>query len=74
MKQFFRYVLGTLFSPRRTFITLLTDSHRLYHGTGAALLLGILYTIIVYFGYLNGFGAVVEPWIPLSGTAAKLHL
>ena len=66
MTKFLKYTFGTLISPRKTFNELLQDPDRFNHGTAVTIFVGILYTITVISGYLNGFGAIVKPWIPLS--------
>jgi hypothetical protein len=37
----------------------------LRYGVGGCLVMGVLYTITVLVGYLHGFGAVWEPWLPI---------
>ena len=51
--------------PQRTARHLVEDPHRFREGTAACLLMGVLYTISVFVGYLHGFGAVMEPWLPI---------
>ena len=68
-----RYAAGTLTRPQATFRELLDDPLSMGYGFAAILLTGGLYTITVIFGYLNGFGAVVQPWIPLPAEDYYLY-
>jgi len=51
--------------PASTVATLKQDPSFFGYGIGAWLLMGLMYTVTVLIGYLNGFGAVVKPWIPI---------
>jgi hypothetical protein len=65
MQGFIGYVVGIALLPRKTTRRLLEDPHRLRQTTAASLLMGVLYTASVFIGYLHGFGAVMEPWLPI---------
>ena len=62
---FLGYIVGMAARPVSTTRRLLVEPNRLRHGVFACLLLGTLYTVSVFIGFLNGFGAVVEPILPI---------
>jgi hypothetical protein len=64
-RQLVDYIIRIALRPGTTAKALLEDKSPLSYGVGATLLIGIMYTITVFFGYINGFGAVVEPWLPI---------
>jgi hypothetical protein len=74
MKKFLKYVLGTLVCPESTLEKILEEPSRLVYGTGAVIFVGVLYTTAALIGYFHGFGAVVEPWIPISAEHYYLYL
>lgn len=59
------YVVGMALHPQSTARRLVEDPHRLHEGIAACLSMGVLYTISVFVGYLHGFGAVMDPWLPI---------
>lgn len=60
-----RYVLHMSVLPSRATDRLLGDPQHLRHGVVAWLLIGILYGLTALTGGLNGFGAVLAPWVPI---------
>lgn len=72
MRELIGAVVGMALRPQRTTIRLLEHPHRLGQGIAACLLMGVLYTISVFVGYLHGFGAVMQPWLPIP--AADYYL
>ena len=65
MRGLIGYIIGIPLRSGVTTRTLLTDSHRLRWGVAACLLLGTIYTVSVFVGCLNGFGAIAQPWLPI---------
>jgi hypothetical protein len=45
---------------------LVRDGRKVGYGLAIYVLLGLLYTVTVAVGYLNGFGAVTEPWLRIT--------
>lgn len=65
-RNFLFYVWGTLIHPRAAFDRLLAEPNPLVYGGLAILLVGILYTIAQFVGYLNGFGPCWKPFLPIA--------
>jgi len=64
LKSFKDYYLGTLFHPRQTFETLLTDSRRLKLGFLAISLNAFLYTLVYIFLTIGGGApSAMKPWL-----------
>jgi|GEM_PF-1277163 len=61
--KLFTYILIPIHKPAERLRQLLEDQRRVLYGFLSLLLLGILYTITIYIGYRNGFGAVVKPFL-----------
>lgn len=72
-KKLAGYVFGTLVRPGRTFSLLLKEKRPMAYGLACVLLVGVLYSISVAFGYLNGFGAMVQPFIPIGAKDYYLY-
>jgi hypothetical protein len=53
--KFIRYFLGTLYSPNNTFNQLMSDENRLKYGMIAIFVVGIIYGISCFIGWLNGY-------------------
>lgn len=66
MKTFFSYILWTILHPVKLTDELKSRNIGYLYGLAMLLFIGILYTITVIILYLNGFSAVMEPWIPIS--------
>lgn len=60
-----RLLISIALRPRATAKAITDDPAALNYGLCAWLLMGAMYTITVCLGWLNGFGAVVEPWLPI---------
>ena len=60
------YVFWIAFRPARTTEKLLTDSARLRHAVTAWMAISLIYGAVAFVGGLRGFGAMVEPFLPLS--------
>jgi hypothetical protein len=58
LKNFLAYLFIPLYRPNRNLTRLIADRHRVGYAVLALLLIGVLYTIIVYIGSTRGFGAV----------------
>lgn len=65
MRDLFGFVVGMALRPRLTTVRLLQRPKRPQLGVAACLFIGGLYTATVFIGYLHGFGAVWEPWLPI---------
>ncbi len=65
VKKFFYYFIIPVFKPVTGVRRLLQDKNRVLYGFLLFLTLGILYTITVFIGWKNGFGAVVEPFVKI---------
>ena len=66
IKGFFTYLLIPLFRPSRNLPRLIADRHQVGYAVLALLLIGMLYTVIVYVGYTRGFGAVTPPVLNIA--------
>jgi hypothetical protein len=60
-----RAIVGIAFRPRRATRALLAGEAALRTGLTAFAGLAAAYTFTVAWGWWNGFGAVVEPWLPI---------
>ena len=60
------YLLIPLYRPKRNLPRLIADRHRVGYAVLALLLIGLLYTVIVYIGYTRGFGAVTPPVLNIA--------
>jgi hypothetical protein len=60
-----RYGARIAFAPSRTAAEIVSDPGSLRCGVLAWLLLSTAYAASVLVGYLNGFGAVMTPWVPI---------
>jgi len=63
-RKFVAYAWGTLIRPGSTFERLQNEPGAVAYGSFAVLLVGALYTGSQYIGYLNGFGACWQPFLP----------
>jgi hypothetical protein len=61
-----RYVARIAVRPSHTTEDLINDPHRLRHGITSWLIISFIYGLVAFIGGLNGLGAVVEPWLPIS--------
>ena len=66
IKDFFLYLCIPLYKPNRNLPRLIADRHRVGYAVLALLLIGLLYTGIVYIGYTHGFGAVTPPVLNIA--------
>ena len=66
VRDFFSYLLIPIYKPKQGLCRLLTDRLALGYALLSLLLMGVLYTIAVYIGYRNGFGAVLTPFLSIS--------
>jgi hypothetical protein len=66
LKDFFVYLFIPLYRPNRYLPRLIADRHRVGYAVFALLLIGVLYTIIVYIGSTRGFGAVTPPVLNIA--------
>lgn len=64
-KQFSVYAWGTLTHPGATFEKLLAEPKSIAYGSAAIFLIGVLYTLAQFLGYLNGFGPCSQPFLPI---------
>lgn len=69
MQTSIRISLGLAFHPSETVNELKRGPRVQRWGIVAWLVMGSLYTLAVFVGYLKGFGATIEPWlrIPAEG-------
>jgi len=65
-KDFFTHLFIPLYRPNRNLTRLIADRHRVGYAVLALLLIGVLYTIIVYIGSTRGFGAVTPPVLNIA--------
>ena len=65
-KDLFTYLFIPLYRPNRNLPRLIADRHRVGYAVLALLLIGLLYTGIVYIGYTRGFGAVTPPVLNIA--------
>lgn len=63
MKSFWNYLAGTIFRPRKTFTSLLSDPQQISKATKAILLIGILYTLTVAGFALSGAMIMAPAWV-----------
>lgn len=61
VSQLIKYLFSVVFIPNRSLPHLFRDRNRVVYALVALLALGILYTLTVFVGYKNGFGAVMTP-------------
>ena len=66
LNRFAVYAWGTLVHPSATFEKLLAEAKPIAYGSFSILLVGVLYTITTWIGYINGFGAYTLPFLPVS--------
>jgi hypothetical protein len=57
------YFLLPVFKPFRNLDLLIQDEHKVRRSTIIFLFLGIIYTISVQLAYMQGFGAVIQPFL-----------
>ncbi len=55
------YIAVSIFKPSSIYVNLFHDKRKVLISFSMLMVLGILYTITVIFGYKNGFGAIVKP-------------
>jgi len=60
-----KYFFVPIFKPKQNIIKLLVDKHKMAYSFIIFLFLGSIYTITVFIGYKNGFGAVQEPFLKI---------
>lgn len=65
LNQFVVYAWGTLVRPGKTFEKILTEPKHIVYGSAAILFVGVLYSIVSFVGYLNGFGPCSQPFLPI---------
>jgi hypothetical protein len=65
MKTFFRYFLGALVRPGRTFTGLSADSHRLRRGVQAVVLTAVLYALVAAVLAITGAVPMAPIFLPL---------
>ncbi len=58
-------IVAMAFRPARTAEALCRDQSKFGLALGAWFLLGSMYTATVLAGWLHGFGAVMQPWLPI---------
>ncbi|WP_069650780.1 YIP1 family protein [Caloranaerobacter ferrireducens] len=61
----FKYLTIPVYNTKKYIEQLINDEYKITYGIVFLLLLGGLYTITVYVGYIRGFGAVVEPFLSI---------
>lgn len=65
LSKLLSYLLLPIHKPNEKLQLLIHDQRKVVYGFISLLLIGILYTITVYIGYRNGFGAVVTPFLAI---------
>ncbi len=60
-----KYFFIPIYRPKHSMIQLLEDKHKMGYSFSIFLFLGLIYTLTVFIGYKNGFGAVEEPFIKI---------
>ncbi len=65
MSRFWRYLGSTIANPYRTYNRLLDDPQKLKHGTGAVLLIGVLYTLTVIGLAIVRADISTPPWVAI---------
>lgn len=65
LSQLLSYILLPIHKPNEKLELLIYDQRKVFYGFVSLFLLGILYTITIYIGYRNGFGAVVKPFLAI---------
>jgi hypothetical protein len=66
LKDLLLYLCIPLYRPNRYLPRLIADRHRVGYAVLALLLIGLLYTVVVYIGYTRGFGAVTPPVLNIA--------
>jgi hypothetical protein len=66
LKNFLTYLFIPLYRPNRHLPRLIADRHQVGYAVLALLLIGVLYTVIVYIGSTRGFGAVTPPVLNIA--------
>jgi hypothetical protein len=64
MKKFLSYLIGTIWSPRRTF-TLISEENSIFFGLGALLLYSGLYIVTELIMISNNLQPAVPPYLPI---------
>lgn len=72
-RQTLHFVWRMAVSPHKTVEELVSDPRKAAFGAVAAVLLGLCYTATVYVGWTHGFGAVVDPWLPIPAEEYYLY-
>jgi hypothetical protein len=73
MRRLARYLLIPAYRPASGMRDLLNDDRKVAYGLAIYVLLGLLYTVAVAVGHLNGFGAVTEPWLRIPAEDYYLY-